>query len=88
MKDMVARLEKLRREAAECESIRDSADDGRKRQLFGKLAAHLKMLAGEVERAIVANYHSDTSWAARRKSLFRRRRPNRSSLLQPGIGNR
>jgi len=60
MKDMVARLEKLRSEAAECESIRDSADDGRKRELFERLAAHLKMLAMEVERAIATNFPPDT----------------------------
>lgn len=58
MKDMAARLEMLRRDAAECELIRDSANQ-RKRELFERLAAHLKMLAGEVERAIITNYPPD-----------------------------
>jgi hypothetical protein len=60
MKEMVARLEGLRREAAECELIRDSASDTRKRELFERLAGHLKILAGEIERAIIANYPADT----------------------------
>jgi hypothetical protein len=59
MKDMVAHLEKLRRDAAECELIRDLAIDKTKRELFDKLASHLKMLAGEVERAIAASCPPD-----------------------------
>jgi hypothetical protein len=60
MKDMVARLKRLRTDAAECELIRDSTSDTRKRELFERLAGHLKMLAGEVERAILTNYPPDT----------------------------
>jgi hypothetical protein len=60
MKDMVAHLEKLRRDAAECELIRDLAIDKTKRELFDKLASHLKMLAGEVERAIPATCPPDS----------------------------
>jgi hypothetical protein len=52
MKDMKAQLEKLRRDAAECALIRDLATDAKKRELFAKLAAHLEVLASEVERAI------------------------------------
>ena len=38
MQDMLAQLEKLRREAAECELIRDLATDPKKRELFDRLA--------------------------------------------------
>ncbi|MBR0828456.1 hypothetical protein JQ596_23235 [Bradyrhizobium manausense] len=54
MKDMKAQLEKLRADAAECALIRDLATDTRKRELFAKLAAHLEVLASEVERALGA----------------------------------
>ena len=53
MKDMQAHLEKLRVQIAECELIRDLATDLRKRELFGRLAEHFKVLAGEIEKAIV-----------------------------------
>jgi hypothetical protein len=46
-------LEKLRRDAAECELIRDLATDPKKRELFDRLAAHLMVLASEVERAML-----------------------------------
>jgi hypothetical protein len=39
MQDMLAQLEKLRRDAAECELIRDLATDPKKRELFDRLAA-------------------------------------------------
>ncbi|XIA64208.1 hypothetical protein ACFIOY_35775 [Bradyrhizobium sp. TZ2] len=55
MQDMLAQLEKLRREAAECELIRNLATDPKKRQLFDRLAAHLTILASEVERAMLEN---------------------------------
>ena len=53
MQDMLARLEKLRSDAAECELIRDLATDPKKRELFDRLAAHLSLLASEVERAML-----------------------------------
>ena len=53
MQYMLAQLEKLRREAAECELIRDLATDLKKRNLFDRLAAHLTVLASEVERAML-----------------------------------
>lgn len=52
MKDMKAQLEKLRTDAAECALIRDLATDSKKRELFAKLAAHLEVLASEVERVL------------------------------------
>jgi hypothetical protein len=54
MKVMQAQLEKLRTDAAECALIRDLATEPKKRELFTKLAAHLSVLADEVERAIAA----------------------------------
>jgi len=53
MKDMQAQLEKLRTDAAECALIRDLATDPKKRELFDRLAAHLMVLASEVERAML-----------------------------------
>lgn len=53
MQDMLAQLEKLRRDAAECELIRDLATDPKKSELFDRLAAHLTILASEVERAML-----------------------------------
>lgn len=52
MRDMRTHLEKLRTQVAECELIRDLATDRAKRELFDRIAAHLKVLASEIERAI------------------------------------
>src|SRR5262249_6983974 len=52
MKDMAARLEKLRKDAAECARIRDLATDPIKCEPFTKLAEHYQVLATEVERAM------------------------------------
>jgi hypothetical protein len=52
MQDMKAHLEKLRVQATECETIRDSATDSAKRELFGRLAEHFRVLVAEIERAI------------------------------------
>lgn len=50
---MLTHLEKLLRDAAECELIRDLATDLKKRELFDRLAAHLSVLASEVERTML-----------------------------------
>jgi hypothetical protein len=55
MQDMLAQLEKLRRDAAECELVRDLATDPKKRELFDRLATHLTQLASEVEQTILEN---------------------------------
>ena len=52
MEDMLAHLETLQVQIAECEMIRDLATDPVKRALFTKLAEHYKVLAAEVQRAI------------------------------------
>ena len=54
MKDYQTHLEKLRKDAAECELISNLATDLQKRELFKKLAEHLATLATEVERAMAA----------------------------------
>ena len=54
MKDYRTHLEALRKEAAEAALIRDLTTVPQKRELFAKLAVHLNMLAGEVERAMAA----------------------------------
>ena len=53
MHDMLAQLEKLRSDAVECELIQDLATDPKKRELFDRLAAHLSVLASEVERTML-----------------------------------
>lgn len=50
---MLARLEKLRTDAAECALIRDLATDPAKRELFDRLANHLTVLADQVETAML-----------------------------------
>jgi hypothetical protein len=52
MKDLKLHLDKLRADAAECDRIRDLADDPQKRDLFARLAEHYRVLAAEIERAI------------------------------------
>ncbi|VIO69883.1 hypothetical protein CI1B_30030 [Bradyrhizobium ivorense] len=54
MKDMRAHLEKRRIEAEECELISKLATSPTKKELLAKLAAHHRILAGEVERTISA----------------------------------
>jgi hypothetical protein len=53
MKDYQAQVEKLRRDAAECAKIRDLSEDEQKRELFGRLASHLNVLANQVELAML-----------------------------------
>jgi hypothetical protein len=61
VRDMEAHLEKLLRDAAECELISRLATDVAKRDLFNHLAVHLKMLADEVERAMGQKISRDAS---------------------------
>ena len=60
MKDMLARLEQLRKDAAECALIRDLATNPSKRELFDRLATHMKLLADQVEKTIVEVGAGDT----------------------------
>jgi hypothetical protein len=52
VKDYQTHMEKLRRDAAECATIRDLATDKAKREMFDRLAQHLTTLADEVEMAM------------------------------------
>ncbi|MBR0791550.1 hypothetical protein JQ631_20930 [Bradyrhizobium manausense] len=52
MQDYQTQLEKLRKDAAECALIRDLATDTAKQELFARLAAHLTVLADQVEAAM------------------------------------
>ena len=54
MKDYLASLEKLRRDAAEAALIRDLATDRAKREIFSKLHEHFSRLADEVQAAMKA----------------------------------
>lgn len=55
MKDYLASLEKLRRDAAEAALIRDLATDKSKRVMFDRLHQHFNLLADEVEKAMAAS---------------------------------
>jgi len=52
MRDMQAHLQTLRANIAQCERLRRDAKSKTKRDVFGKLVAHYRVLAGELERAI------------------------------------
>ena len=52
MKDYLASIEKLRKDAAECALVRDLATNHAKREIFDRLSRHLDQLADEVERAM------------------------------------
>lgn len=52
MKDYLASIEKLRKDAAECALIRDLAADKTKREMYDKMSRHLLQLADEVQRAM------------------------------------
>ena len=49
-----SKIEKLRIEAAECDLIGYLAEDGRKRDLFRKLATDLRSMATDLEATIPA----------------------------------
>ena len=53
MKDYLAKLETLRKEAADCALIRDLATDKAKREMFDRLANHLTVLADQVEMGML-----------------------------------
>ena len=57
MKDMEARLEKVRTDAAEWALLSATAPDEVARKLFAQLSAYLTELAGEVERVLGATRH-------------------------------
>jgi hypothetical protein len=52
MEDMKASAEKMRAEARFAEQIARSATDVQKRELYDRLAAHFRQLAGEIEKVL------------------------------------
>jgi hypothetical protein len=54
MRDLKAKLEKLRVEAADCDLISNLATDYAKRELFARLSRQLLDMAAEVEAVIAA----------------------------------
>jgi hypothetical protein len=52
MKDFLASIDKLRKDAAEAALIRDLATDHAKREMFDRLCQHLDRLADEVEKVM------------------------------------
>lgn len=54
MQDMKRRLERLRDDAADCAMTSGLAETKEKRELFARLAEHLRGLANDVEQAMTA----------------------------------
>jgi hypothetical protein len=59
MKDYLASIEKLRRDAAEAALVRDLAMDPVKRDMYGRIHDHLTRLANEVELAMSRSENGD-----------------------------
>ena len=52
MQDYLTAMERLRKDAAEAELIRDLATEKAKRDFFDRLHCHLNQLADEIEEAM------------------------------------
>jgi hypothetical protein len=61
MRDLKAKLEKLRVEAADCDLIGNLATDYAKRELFARLSRQLLDMAAEVEAVIAAKREGETN---------------------------
>ncbi len=59
MEDMKASAEKMRAEADYAEQIARSATDLQKRELYERLAAHFRVLAGEIEKVMASRPKSE-----------------------------
>ena len=70
MKDVQAHLEKLRAQIVECELIRDLATDPVKRETFGRMAEHFKVLAGQLELVLKYGKADDTFLGRRTHEPF------------------
>ena len=55
MRDYLAAIEKLRKNAAEAALIRDLATDDAKRNMFARLHDHFNRLADEIQRTVERN---------------------------------
>jgi hypothetical protein len=54
MNDMQLHLQKLLADAEECAFISSVATSQEKKELFARLAQHMRVLASEIERAIAS----------------------------------
>ncbi|SFJ52172.1 hypothetical protein [Bradyrhizobium sp. Gha] len=61
MKDILAHLETLRVNIAKCEELERSAKSDIKRSVFRRTAAHYRVLAGELERALAEMQAKDAA---------------------------
>ena len=61
MKDLKAKLEKLRVDAEDCNLISNLATDYAKRELFARLSRQLLAMAADVEAAIAAKTEDKTA---------------------------
>ena len=71
MRDVEAHLEKLRAQITECELIRDLATDPLKRDTFGRMAEHFRVLAGQLEHVLTYGKADDTFVGRRTHEPFR-----------------
>jgi hypothetical protein len=58
MKDLREKLEKLRADAEDCSLISMLATDKAKREIFARLADHLRQMALDVEKVIASKIAS------------------------------
>ncbi|WP_439395097.1 hypothetical protein ACRQ5Q_38950 [Bradyrhizobium sp. PMVTL-01] len=70
MKDVQAHLEKLRAQIAECELIRDLATNPLKRDTFGRMAEHFKVLADQLEYLIKYGKANETFLGSKTQQPF------------------
>jgi len=61
MKDVESQLDRLRRDADECAMISRLAGSDKKKELFARLAEHLRVLASELERTITGRKRDGTA---------------------------
>jgi hypothetical protein len=61
MKDVESQLDRMRRDAEECAMISRLAGSHKKKELFARLAEHLRVLASELERTITERKRDGTA---------------------------
>jgi hypothetical protein len=59
MKDMIEHLKTLRAQISKCEHLQRTSKGKIKPAIFGRLVAHYRVLAGELEQAIAAQAEED-----------------------------
>ncbi|MGY3233756.1 MULTISPECIES: hypothetical protein [unclassified Bradyrhizobium] len=61
MKEILAHIETLRANITKCEELERSAKSAVKRSVFCRTAAHYRILAGELERALAEMQAKDAA---------------------------